>query len=52
MRQDPLLYAIVTIAADDGVSVDEIVKRGFKDLSLRLAKKELDADLIRSPGNV
>ena len=37
MAENNLLNAVVSIAAADGVSVQEVIKRGHSDLMLRLA---------------
>lgn len=48
MQQDSLLYAVVSIAESDGVSVAEVAKRGYDDLCLRIAKRQLDAASIKT----
>ena len=42
IQGDPLLYATVSIADSDGVSIQEVIDRGFNDLALRVAKWRLD----------
>jgi hypothetical protein len=41
LEEDPVLYAAVTIAADDGVSVAEVFNRGAFDLALRIARRQM-----------
>ena len=36
------MYAVVTIAAADHVSLEEVVARGFTDLAYRVAKMNMD----------
>jgi len=37
LKTDPVCQAVVGIAVKEGVSIDEVIKRGAQDLKFRLA---------------
>jgi hypothetical protein len=45
MRQDNLLYAVMTIAEADGISRREVLSRGLHEIEWRIAKRMLDNEL-------
>jgi hypothetical protein len=44
LQLDPELKAVVTIAMNEGISVQEVYKRGALDLSLRIARLSMTGD--------